>query len=313
MPDKEYAEERDQLSRLGVPDHVIEHALSHKPTKASYLSLLWGGLTLMIFCIFGSIVFIGSVGNAAVDSNALFRAQSEAALFYQYNFGLSPLFSIFAAIFISGTVMIGLAGLTQRIRASQFVYGLMNKKTQKHLPKKEKMAALSSIGDPEVYMDKLMPNPVGAFTWAGVALAAMTVASFERDIDTYEIMTPTQYIATPWFPWEGEVSLYWRDATHVELGCGRFSSGRGGTRYEIVYQVHFSSGRSVSLDEARPVEGNWLDAIEILDDILETEGATFERWRGDLALHAKCLAKLARRYKGKDLNRIHDLLRLREL
>ncbi|MEQ8178989.1 MAG: hypothetical protein RIC52_13455 [Amphiplicatus sp.] len=305
-----YVEERKELARLGVPDHVIDYVLAQRPSKASYNTILWGGLVLMIGGALGAMVLVGMLGHDTVDANALVRAQSESALFYQYNFGISLILALFAGILLFGALSMKFAALTPKIRASQFVYGLMKKHNQKYLPKPAKMASLASIQEPDLYMRRLIPNPIRTFAWIGAALAAVTAAAFERDIATYEVMTPAEYIATPWFPWESELRLNWSEAVGVELGCGRFGGGRTSVTYEIVYQVTFPSDRTVQLDDAKPLQGIWIDTITAIDGVLVASGATFQRWRGNPPLHPKCLDMIERQYRGDDLARIRDLLRL---
>lgn len=312
MTDREkYADEIEGLREIGIPDRIIDHVLSANPSKAVFMVTLWGGL----FVMFGAAIGLGGLvwvaGEHRSTANALQAAASEQALLYKASDGIAGLIAFFDGYFASAAVMIWVSGLNPHIAMSNFLYGMLqNKKQGRHLPGNDRLEEAASIQDPDDYLRFVFPNYLRFFVAAALVLSMPAFYAYERDIASYGVLSSSRYTATPWFHWDDTVMLNVSDVTHVELGCGRFGGGRTSPYNKFVYELEFASGRRSNIGNWKPVRGEWLDAIEVLDRSLAEKGASFIRWRAKNALHPKCLAEIRTAYSPADQKRLAKILRL---
>ncbi len=306
-----YSEEREALIAVGIPSHVIDYAISHKPSHWFYTSMAWVFITVMVAGFIAGAFVWGALEDL-VGQNALLGAKKLDALLYYHNFGIAPLIALFAWIFAAGVVAYWLASLSRKMRASMFVYTILDSNNAPYLKLGKSIESLQHESDPEAYIRQLFFGWLRIALWPAVILFALSGVVLEREFKTFSAYTIDGYVAYPLAPWDEVKSGSWSEAALVSLGCNHVT-GRGASD-DIIYRVKLQSGASHDVAGAYPVSGAWLDQVEKIDNTLRNSDAIFQRWQWLKRdpIHPKCLSAQGRRYNREELERIYHLLRIGE-
>ena len=310
--DSIHSELFDRLIEAGIPSHVVEYAISLNPAKWLYTLSSFLFMFIMVAGFIYGAVFIWQPLEEIVVKNALNLAHELNGILYGQNFGIALLVAIFAWIYWSGFLAFLAPNASKRMQASIFVFTILDPKNAPYLNIRKSVEKLQDENDPSAYMQRIFSGWGKIMLYPAIILTSLSLIILERELKTFTIYTPTQYLAKPLFPWEKDKSDNWKNAQSVELGCNH-TTGRGASD-DIIYEVNFASGQSYRISSASPVSGNWLDQLEIIDKNLKNADVAFERWDwlNRKSFHPDCLEAQKRRFSSEDLRRIHRLLRINE-
>ena len=304
-----------RLLHMGVPQNVIEYALSHGVNRWKYYAV--AGLSIvLVLAGFLAIYFVAfPILNAMNETNAIRHAARSNALMFDRNFGLSLLIGFFAWICICGAICCHLPRISKRTMLSNFVFSVFDapntaigKKLVGHA-----IQSLSSIGDPEQYIRKYVFGWSSILTWSGLLLAVLCALIIYRELNTYDLYTKEAYIRSPVLPWASSKPNPWTSADYVELGCNHVEGKNASD--SVIYQVHFRNGVSTRVSSATSINESWLNQMEVIDQKLKNAGATFKRWQWLQRdpLHPACMAAYERVISPADYERLKKLLRVGKL
>lgn len=303
---------KEQLLRAGAPLYVVEFVIAQRPSGLLYQALNWGFILIMI-AGFGVGAFLWIHLESISDANAVGAAKEIGAILFEHYFGVSMLIALFGWIFAAGLIAFWLSTYWTRGLAIVFAYSTLASANRLFM-KIEKFAEDYSGGDdPKKFLLAWAGAWIRRTSWAALILFAFSAAFLSRELSTQVLYSPIGYVAAPFFPWGEGKEGEWKDADVVYLGCNH-TTGRNASD-NIVYIVVFTSGDERRISSAKPVEGVWLDQIEIIDAAFADSKADFQRWsfRNRNPLHPECLSAQTKQLSDSDAERIYKLLRVGEL
>ncbi len=138
----------------------------------------------------------------------------------------------------------------------------------------------------------------------GLGLCISALVLLDHELKSHGAISNHGYLRASYLPWRSADAHTWPAARRVELGCDPV---RG-----VTYRVTFRSGVVANLHRARPLEGSWLDAVELIDRRLRSTDVHFVRWSrvGRAPRHARCLSLYRRVWSQADFQRLQALLRV---
>lgn len=302
---------REAMEKEGVPAAVIDHVMALEPARWIYWLGAWSYVVVMV-AGFGVGAILWSRVEAIVDDTAVSRAAEIGGLLYKSNFGIGFVFLLFAWILISGVLVTAVAAKSARVRASYFLFTLLDPKNRISLTFNNRLSKLAAITDPEEYIRSAVEGSNKAFLSVGVLLTAAGFAFVDWELNTFNIYSAEGYLSTPLLPWDHDKTGKWRDAEYVELGCNHVTGKNASD--DIIYEIRVDEKTSFRISDAAPVKGDLLDQIEAIDTELREADISFRRWEWlkRNPLHPSCLAAQRRKYSANDYNRIIRLLRVGE-
>lgn len=302
-PAPDYTQERQILVRQKVPSDVVDYVLGQAPSRAyrtgeRLLRASLGGVGLIaLFFAFSKGVDIkdGLMRAAAADAHALLFAGA---------FGVSALLAMCAWLIVSSLLARYAATRTARGRASIFVFAIAEDFLSPRLSGNWKREA---DAEPSAYVDRLLVAQAIRRCWFAAALVACAPYIYAREMQTWTIFTSDAAVARPFFPWDGVRTFRWSEATAVQTDCHHHEGNQYGASYDsVVYEVVHPE-RIVSLSDAKPLNGLWLDQVETIDARLSARGV--ERRRKSSGLNATCLRAEEEAF-GANWPRVMRLLRV---
>lgn len=311
-PPRTLENERGRLIRAGIPEFVIDHAFSLRPSRLHYVAGSFGVVGIMLSGFAVGAALWGSLEEIHIQ-NALDSALELSGVLYWSNFGISALIAIFGWIFASGLILYWVFNLSARMRASVFVYSFVDSSNAAYAKMFMPRESLSQIADPDEYIRSMIGHWSRISFWSAAFLLSIAAYSLERELKSFSVYSAEGYYEFPYFPWETTKVGLWAEAARVEIGCNHVT-GKNADDY-IVYEITLNSGGSIRLDNTAPVRGTWLDQIEVIDAAVEKSGAQFERWswmKRD-PLHPACVAAQAQKFGAENEERVARILRLGEI
>lgn len=304
-------EARETMAGEGVPAPVIEHVLSLQPKNWIYQLSVWSFIAVMLVG-FGVGAVLWVVCERLIEAEARAFAPTVGGILFDTNFGIGFLFFLFAWICISGLAVSALFMRSPRVRATLFVFTLLDPKNRYALTFGNALQRLSGITDPDEYVAAALRGPDKWLGSIGAALAAVGLIFLNWEFNTYTLYSPQGFVAKPLFPWEEVKRGDWSDAESVELGCNHIVGKNASD--DIIYDVNFADGASRRVSAATALNGDLVGALEAIDRTLRGAGVRFERWQWLQRdpLHRECLAAQKRRFSAEDYRKLERILRIGE-
>jgi len=300
---------QEQLIAVGVSEEVISYLLSKRPSKV--LSSIHDFLVLFVMIIgFGVGVLLWGIESAFSERAALEHAYQTDGLLYQDIMGFSLLVAIFGWIFASGYISSSPRLVSSRMIASAFSHSIT--RTDKYgRPWHKAYSKIDKTQEPEDVVREVFSRQGAWAKWPAILLLFLVCPPLlDLELKAHEIFARDGVIKRSYLLTGDWNKTLWNDAIFVELGCNHITGKNPSD--DPVYKVTFMDGHSERLENAKPVTGEWLDQIEIIDGVLAEAGVEFRRWQwGDRnPLHPECLAANRSKMSAGDYGRLLKLLRV---
>jgi hypothetical protein len=126
------------------------------------------------------------------------------------------------------------------------------------------------------------------------------------DFRTFTYARADEIVDQPWVPWKGGGTYDLADAEYVEVGCNYTKDGGWAE-----YNVHFLDGAQFNIARFKPVDGSWIEAMQVVDQTLMEAGVPFRRstFRDRDPMHPKCLEVQDRKLSPGEPGALRALLR----
>ena len=302
------AELADRLRHEGVAEIDIDYLLGMYPSR--FLSTLNDFLVVIVMIAgfsVGAILWV--IGAEQSNVTAREHARSASGVLYEDVFGISGLIAVFGWICASGYIVTRPGFASERLIASAFAYSMIKAKKYAAPWRSAYFKADKNVNPRERFADVVAAQ--GAWgKWPAIVLLIGSLFMFDHEMKWFTIYTQDRIIERSQFGLGKWVETLWADAVIVELGCNHVT-GKSASD-DPVYKITFQDGRTLRLDNARGVNGSWLDGIEVIDRALSDAGAEFRRWswRDRNPLHPNCLAANRRKLSEVDYDRLRRILRV---
>jgi len=305
-----YKKERQKLHAIGVSNNVIEHVLSKNPSKKPYIFLNFMFMAIMVMGLIGIFISIEFL-EKEIESRIIATSKTIDIVLYYHNSGIGQLIGMFAWILASGSLIYLISNSNAIFRNSVFVYSLIDKRNASFNRFLKLMQTTEN--DPEEFTKIILNRAARILLIPTFLLASIAFIFIEFENDAYKMYTHQGFIHKPLLPWKPDITGHWRDAIYVELGCNRVTGKNASD--DIIYEVGVRGGYSHRLSSANPLQGEWIDHIERIDQSIMEGNADFRRWKWlkRNPLHPECLKTQSRRYNEQDYQRILKLLRVESL
>ncbi|TCK30980.1 hypothetical protein EV667_1085 [Ancylobacter aquaticus] len=301
-----------RLEREGVPQPVIDYVSKYSRVESLDAAV---GLISILFAVlfFAALIVIGRRIENNTLPGVLEIAVQVNGLLYEYEF-ISPLIpGLFGALLIS--VALGMFATLSPAswQPTVFISGItkLRKNRFSRWLLRRMMARLAEETAPPRYVRRFVFMPAWFLAGAGVLFLAISVPVAMLEVRAFEVFAPEGYYVSPLLPWEAPRLHSWASAAYVETGCA-VSSGKAGAGKHMIYDVTFDDGTVVRLPAATPIEGSWLDNMEVIRWKLRIAGVRFVPWTWlwNDPYHPRCLRALWDSLSPDDFVRMWWLLRV---
>lgn len=297
----------DGLIEMGAPLEVAEYAASRNPSSFLYTVLNFGYVAIMISGFVVGAFFWNVLENIA-ETNARAAALEADALLYSSFFGISMIIALFGWIFASGILAYIFTGPFENARLAIFTFSSLDAKSRMLMKLERFTQKHGPFSSPKEYIDRWWQVSTRVLIVPSLVLLGLAAATLDREFDTYSLVTEEAIVVKPILPFEVMKRLYWKDVETVEVGCNFVKDDNA---HSLVYKVRFRNGDTHRLDSLIPVEGSWLDAIEVIDAAIVDNGGSFSRWEwlDRNPMDPQCLAGFQQELSTPDYQRLQGILR----